>query len=140
MKGKIIGIICLSAFFAMIYSCQSDESIEYNRYYSAGVLVYQSHCQNCHGDKGQGLNSLIPPLTDTVLLKKYTNKFTCQLKNGLSGKITVAGKDFDGTMPASDLTPIEMAQVVTYVTNSFGNKQGIFTDDQVQTALNNCSK
>jgi mono/diheme cytochrome c family protein len=140
MKIKILGGICLLAFFAMIYSCQSDAAIEYSRYYSAGAIVYQSHCQNCHGDKGQGLNGLIPPLTDTALLKSYNNKLTCQLKNGLSGKINVAGKEFEGTMPATDFSPIEMAQVITYVTNSFGNKQGLFTDDQVQTALNNCGK
>jgi mono/diheme cytochrome c family protein len=140
MKIKIIGGICLLVFCAMIYSCQSDASIEYSRYYSAGVGVYQNHCQNCHGDKGQGLNGLIPPLTDTVLLKGYKNQLTCQLKNGLSGKITVGGKEFEGIMPATGLSPIDMAQVITYVTNSFGNKQGLFTDDQVQTALNNCTK
>ena len=132
MKGKIIGGICLLAFFAMIYSCQSDASIEYSRYYSAGAVVYHDHCRNCHGDKGEGLNGLIPPLTDTMLLKSNKNKLACQLKNGLSGKITVAGKAFDGTMPASDLSPIEIAQVITYVGNSFGNKQGVFTDDMVQ--------
>ena len=140
MKTTILGVICLLAFFAMIYSCQSDASIEYSRYYSAGAIVYQNHCQNCHGDKGQGLNGLIPPLTDTVLLKGYSNKLACQLKNGLSGKIYVANKEFEAIMPATDLSPIEMAQVITYVTNSFGNKQGLFTDDQVQTALNHCGK
>ncbi|WP_461452595.1 c-type cytochrome [Mucilaginibacter sp.] len=139
MKAKIIGIICLLAFFAIIYSCQNDASIEYGRYYSGGAVVYETHCLNCHGDKGQGLNALIPPITDTLLLKDR-NKLSCRLKNGISGKITVAGKEFEGAMPASGLSPIELAQVITYVTNSFGNKQGLFTDDQVQTALNNCSK
>jgi mono/diheme cytochrome c family protein len=140
MKNKIIGIICLLAFFSMIYSCQSDASIEYSRYYSAGAVVYHDHCQNCHGDKGQGLNGLIPPLTDTILLKRNKDKLACQLKNGLNGKITVTGKEFEGTMPASDLSPIDMAQVITYVTNSFGNTQGIFTDNMVQNSLKNCSK
>ena len=139
MKIRVIGIICLLAFFAMIYSCQNDASIEYGRYYSGGAVVYETHCLNCHGDKGQGLNSLIPPLTDTILLKDH-NILTCQLKNGISGQIIVGGKNYDGAMPASGLTPIEIAQVITYVTNSFGGKQGLFTDDQVQTALNNCSK
>lgn len=140
MKGKIIGIVCLLAFFAMICSCQSDSAIEYSRYYSAGAVVYHDHCRNCHGDKGEGLNGLIPPLTDTIFIKSNKNNLACQLKNGLMGKITVNGKEFDGSMPATDLSPIEMAQVITYTTNSFGNKQGIFTDDQVQNALNNCSK
>ena len=140
MKVRIVGGICLLAFFAMIYSCQSDASIEYDRYYSGGAVVYHDHCRNCHGDKGEGLNGLIPPLTDTLLLKSDKNKLACQLKYGLNGKITVNGKTFDGAMPASNLSPIEMAQVITYITNSFGNKQGIFTDDQVQNALKNCSK
>jgi len=139
MKVKIIGIVCLAVFFAIIYSCQSDASIEYSRYYSGGAVVYQNHCQSCHGDKGQGLNNLIPPLTDTLTIKDH-NQLACQLKNGISGKITVGGATFDGAMPASNLSPIEMAQVITYVTNTFGGKQGLFTGDQVQTALNNCTK
>ena len=139
MKGKIIGGICLLAFFAMIYSCQSDASIEYDRYYSGGAVVYHDHCRNCHGDKGEGLNGLIPPLTDTAFLKSNKAKLAYQLKNGLKDKITVGAKAFDGTMPASGLSPIEMAQVITYVTNSFGNKQGVVTGDEVETALKECN-
>ena len=139
MKIKIIGIICL-LLSAMIYSCQNDASIEFNRYYSSGSIVYQQHCQNCHGDKGQGLNGLIPPLTDTTYLKTYNSKLACQLKNGLNGKITISGKEFDGAMPATGLTPIEMAEVITYTTNSFGNKQGVYTEDQVQMTLTKCGE
>jgi mono/diheme cytochrome c family protein len=139
MKIKIIGVICL-LLSVMIYSCQSDASIEFNRYYSSGNVVYQQRCQNCHGDKGQGLNGLIPPLTDTIYLKTYNSKLACQLKNGLNAKITVVGKEFDGAMPPIDLTPIEIAEVITYTTNSFGNKQGGYTEDQVQTILSKCGQ
>jgi len=139
MKIKIISVICL-LLSAMIYSCQSDASIEYTRYYTAGALVYQQHCQSCHGDEGQGLNALIPPLTDTTYLKAYNSKLVCQLKNGLNGKITVSGKEFESNMPAIELTPIEMAEVITYTINSFSNKQGVYTEDQVQTALSKCNQ
>jgi mono/diheme cytochrome c family protein len=138
MKIRIIACICL-LLSALIYSCQSDGSIEFKQYYSAGSLVYQSHCQNCHGDKGEGLAALIPPLTDTSSLKRYQTKLPCIIQNGLKGKVTVAGKDFDGTMPAAGLTPIEIAQVVTYVSNSFGNKLGVVTGDDVVAALAKCN-
>ena len=137
MKTGIIICICL-LLSALIYSCQNDSSIEFKQYYSAGASVYQSHCQNCHGLKGEGLAALIPPLTDTSSLKHYKAKLPCIMQNGLKGKITVAGKDFDGTMPAAGLTPIEIAQVVTYIGNSFGNKLGVVTGDDVGVALAKC--
>jgi mono/diheme cytochrome c family protein len=133
MKTMVVGCICL-LLSALIYSCQSDGSIEFKRYYSAGSLVYQSHCQNCHGNKGEGLAGLIPPLTDTIALKNYKSKLPCIIQNGLKGKIKIAGKDFDGAMPAADLSPIEIAQVATYITNSFGNKLGVITGDDVDAA------
>jgi mono/diheme cytochrome c family protein len=138
MKIGIITCVCL-LLFALIYSCQSDDSIEFKRYFSAGSQVYQSHCQNCHGTKGEGLAALIPPLNDTSFLKSIKNKLPCIIQNGFKGKITVAGKNFDGTMPPTGLTPIEIAQVITYVGNSFGNKMGIVTDDNINTALGKCN-
>jgi mono/diheme cytochrome c family protein len=138
MKIRIIACICL-LLSALVYSCQSDGSIEFKQYYSAGNLVYQSHCQNCHGDKGEGLASLIPPLTDTSSLKRYRTKLPCIVQNGLKGKIIIAGKNFDGAMPAPGLTPIEIAQVVTYVGNSFENKLGVVTGDDVGVALSKCN-
>jgi len=137
MRIKIIACICL-LLWALIYSCQSDDSIEFKRYYSAGALVYQSHCQNCHGAKGEGLAALIPPLTDTSSLKNQKSKLPFIIQNGLKGEITVAGKDFNGSMPSAGLTPIEIAQVITYVGNSFGNKLGTVTNDDVNTALAKC--
>jgi mono/diheme cytochrome c family protein len=137
MKIKVIGGICL-LLVALVYSCQSDGSIEFRQYYTAGSLVYQSHCQNCHGAKGEGLAGLIPPLTDTLSIKARKNTLSCIVQNGLGGPLKAAGKTFDGQMPAANLSPIEVAQVLTYVTNSFGNKLGVTTDDDVNADLKKC--
>jgi mono/diheme cytochrome c family protein len=134
--GIVIGSILL--LIAVMVSCQSEQQVEYYRYYSAGAAVYQNHCQNCHGDKGQGLAALIPPLTDTAYLKTNKKYLACCLKNGLDGKITVNHIAFDGKMPATELSPIEIAQVLTYVTNSFGNKAGLMSTDDVERDLKKC--
>jgi mono/diheme cytochrome c family protein len=129
------------AFMAMLIiaaSCQNDGQIEFNRFYSNGSVVYQAHCQNCHGSKGEGLQGLIPSLTDSIYLKKNKNTLACQLNNGLKGKITILNKEFEGEMPASKLSPLEIAQVLTYVTNSFGNKLGTINTDQVNADLAKC--
>jgi mono/diheme cytochrome c family protein len=138
MRLKIItGIGLLLVILAV--ACQSDEQAEFNRYYSGGNVIYQAHCENCHGEKGEGLQALIPPLTDSVFLKNNKASLACYLKNGLKGKITVAGRDFEGSMPAAaDLSPLEIAKVLTYVTNSFGNKAGVVNVQLVQGDLGKC--
>ncbi|HVW96738.1 MAG TPA: cytochrome c [Mucilaginibacter sp.] len=138
MKIKLIGAICILVIVTII-SCQDNGQIEYNRYFSSGNAVYQEHCQNCHGVKGEGLQGLIPPLTDSVFMKKNGQRLACFLNSGLKEKITVGGKEFEGEMPASGLSPVEIAEVLTYVTNSFGNNQGTVTVEKVNADLAKCN-
>jgi len=138
MKLRFIGLICV-VLVVMIVSCQNDGQVEFNRYYSNGNAVYQVHCQNCHGAKGEGLQGLIPPLTDSIYLKTNKKILACYIKSGLKGKIIIANKTFEGEMPADDLSPLEIAQVLTYVTNSFGNKIGTVTIEQVNADLAKCN-
>ena len=132
----IIGAI--SAVIILIAACQNEESIEFRRYYSSGALVYQSHCQNCHGENGEGLSALIPPLTDSAYLRKNETELACSIKFGLKGPITIKGKTFDDAMLANDLSPIEIAQVLTYVGNSFGNKLNTINEQRIQADLAKC--
>ncbi len=137
MKLKIIAGILLLLFVLMI-SCQSDEQLEFKRYYTAGSVVYQTRCQNCHGANGEGLQGLMPPLTDPVFLKANKATLACSIKYGLKGKVTISKRPFDGQMPPNDLPPIEIANVLTYITNSFGNKMGTINSDQVAGDLGKC--
>jgi mono/diheme cytochrome c family protein len=134
--GVIISL--LLAGMALFVSCQSEDELEFNRYYSNGRVIYQNKCQNCHGAKGEGLQSLIPPLTDSVYLKINKTALACAVKYGLKGKLTISQKEFDGQMPANDATGIELAEVLTYINNSFGNKMGVVTSQQVNTDLSKC--
>jgi mono/diheme cytochrome c family protein len=137
---KLLLIACVAMLVGvMIVSCQSDEQLEFKRYYSSGKNLYQQKCQNCHGTNGEGLSSLIPPLTDTVYLKKNKARLACFVKYGIQETIiTVKGKAYEGAMPATDLAPIEVAQVLTYITNSFGNKMGIIVSEQAEKDLEGC--
>lgn len=122
----------------LIISCQSEDQLEFNRYYSSGSIIYQSKCQNCHGAKGEGLLALIPPLTDSIYLKTNKQTLACAVKYGLKGKLSISGKLFEGQMPANDLPPVAIAEVLTYITNSFGNKLGTVTTQQVNDNLSRC--
>lgn len=138
MRSAFVGVIGFMVILLFFFSCENEGGIEFKRYYSSGALVYQSHCQNCHGAKGEGLSALIPPLTDSVYIRNSRSSLPCFIQDGLKGKITVRGKEFEDAMPANDLTPQQIAQVLTYVANSFGNKLGTIDEQQVETSLEKC--
>ncbi|ADY52014.1 hypothetical protein Pedsa_1452 [Pseudopedobacter saltans DSM 12145] len=127
------------AILSIISSC-SEEEIKYKRYYSDGLTLYKDHCQSCHMQDGTGLRGIIPPLTDTTFLSKNRDKLACIVKYGLSDTIVIHGETYQTPMPAeSHLAAIDIAKILTYVTNTFGNSQGIYDVTEVEAALNkNC--
>ncbi len=132
--------ICALLFLSVFFSCQSESEIEYKRYYSIGKSVYQNQCQNCHAENGEGLGGLIPSLQKADYLSKNKSKLACMVQNGLQGLIVVNGKFYNGKMPAqTQLAPIEIAEVITYITNSFGNNQGVYGLEKVSLDLENCN-
>ena len=134
MRKYIIGFI----FLIIIYSCQSSQEIEYAKYMSNGKDIYIANCQNCHGEKGEGLGELAPPLTDTTYLKINKTDLACIIKNGANKEMIINGKKYDGKMPDFNFADIDIAQLTVYITNSFGNKQGMYTYEQVAKDLNLC--
>ena len=140
MKKKLIVIAAFAAvLLAVITSCQNGGSLNYERYYSTGAVLYQSRCQNCHGASGEGLAGLIPPLTDSVFLRVNKQNLPCFINRGLAQSITISGNTYKSQMPAQpDMAPIEVAQVLTYIGNSFNNHLGLIDNDKVTQSFKNC--
>jgi len=89
-----------------------------------GKSIYTSTCQACHQADGKGIEKAFPPLATSDYFAANPALVTKVIVNGLSGKITVNGKDFDGVMPKQTLSDAQIASVATYVLNNFGNKGG----------------
>ena len=99
---------------------------------SPGQVVYEQNCLTCHQANGSGVPNLNPPLrgTDWVLGDK-TRLINVVLK-GLQGQ-EVEGDAYDNAMPAHDfLTDTQIADVLTYIRSSFGNKADAITADEVK--------
>ena len=75
MRKYLINSIFLLAILAIIVSCQSQQQIDLQNYMSNGKDIYKARCQNCHGENGEGLGQLAPPLTDSVFLKSNKTTF-----------------------------------------------------------------
>lgn len=139
MRRYITGSLFLFSMGLIVFSCQDAARVKQDVYYVNGRDLYLKHCQNCHGTNGEGLGALTPPLTDTLFLKQNRQKLACFIKNGINEPITVGGQKYEGTMPDfAALHHIDIAQLLVYIGNSFGNKQGMYTQEEVAAALKNC--
>lgn len=93
----------------------------------APAELYQQNCGACHQKNGQGLKGVFPPLAGSDYFKEDKSKLMDVTLNGLQGAITVNGVDYNNIMPAmSYLTDDELASILTYVVNSWGNPGGEF--------------
>jgi|SRR5687768_3152670 len=89
-----------------------------NYYLVRGKKSYEKHCANCHGQKGEGLQLLIPPLTDPTWMNN--DSIVCIIRGGLDGPIQVNGQTYSGRMTGNlKIEEDEIADLVSYIRHEF---------------------
>lgn len=96
-----------------------------------GKKIYMQACFACHQANGEGVANAFPPLAKADYLNADENRAIDVLLHGLSGEITVNGKKYNSIMPSQQLSDSEVAAVLTYVYNSWGNKGSEITPEMV---------
>jgi nitrite reductase (NO-forming) len=98
----------------------------------AGEVLFKGTCSACHQDKGQGIPGVFPPLAGSDYLVADKKRAIGVVLNGLTGKVTVNGTDYNSVMPPmSQLSNDEIAHILTYVTNEWGNSGPAVTPAEV---------
>ena len=106
-----------------------------------GQAVFAGTCSICHQLDGKGLEHVFPPLAGSDYLMADKERAIETVLKGLSGPITVNGKDYNSVMPPlENLTDHEIADVLTYVRNSFGNTGGDVVKDAEVAAVRKALK
>ena len=99
----------------------------------AGEKIYTAHCRGCHFGDGNGDGVRFPPLNDSEWVTGSRRRLIEIVINGLEGPITVKGKPYDEIMPPNTiLTDKEIALLLTYVRQKFGNGTGGVVTEEVQ--------
>ncbi|MCM8532172.1 MAG: PQQ-dependent sugar dehydrogenase [Lentisphaeraceae bacterium] len=94
--------------------------------------IYQTSCKNCHGEEGQGIFPAIPPLKNSDFFKNNPVKAMKAVLEGLSGKITVNGHEYNAVMPAVPLDDENVAKVLNYVSTKFNGLKASLTAEDVR--------
>jgi nitrite reductase (NO-forming) len=98
----------------------------------AGKALFMGTCSVCHQAEGQGIPAVFPPLAKSDYLNADAKRAIGTILNGLSGKLTVNGAEYNSVMPPmSQLNDDEVANILTYVLNSWGNNGSQVTASQV---------
>jgi mono/diheme cytochrome c family protein len=102
-----------------------------------GKIVYTGTCLACHQADGLGVQRMNPPLVKTKWVLGDKKALAKIVLNGLKGgEIVIDGDDFHNPMPpqGGQLTDQQIADALTYVRNSFGNKASAVTVADVKAA------
>jgi len=105
-----------------------------------GKEVYTMYCQSCHMENGEGMQGVNPPVAKTDYVKDIQKNIRIVL-NGQTGQITVNEKQYNAMMTSlSYLDDKQIADVLNYIRNSWGNKYPIVTESQVKEERDKPSK
>jgi ubiquinol-cytochrome c reductase cytochrome b subunit len=98
-----------------------------------GAAQYTNNCAGCHGAAGTGQPSVFPPLANNPVVTGPAGAVITIVNGGLTTPITVNGVKYSGAMPAwkGNMTPAQIADVITYIRSAWGNKASAVTTAEV---------
>jgi nitrite reductase (NO-forming) len=100
----------------------------------AGQALFAGTCSVCHQANGAGLPGVFPPLAKSDYLAADKARAVRTVLHGLSGKVTVNGSEYNSVMPPmNQLNDDEVANILTYVLNSWGNPGGRISTEDVKS-------
>ncbi len=98
----------------------------------SGKQIYAQTCFACHQANGEGIPNAFPPLAKSDYLNEDVNRAIDIILNGKTGEITVNGEVYNSVMTKQSISEEEIADVLTYVYNSWGNNKTNVTTAQVK--------
>ena len=130
----IMAISCFTIAFAQTKTKPVNQTDAYKR----GKEVYRKVCLTCHMEDGGGVPRLNPPLIKTTYVSGDKKKLIFIVLNGMTDRIPIDDEYYSNNMAShKDISDQQIADVLTYIRNSFGNKASIVTIAEVKAVRSN---
>jgi len=131
-------ILIAFSFWLLVIGCTPKDP-KFQQYYIEGEQLYLANCGNCHHKDGKGLGLVYPPLAPSDFMDENFDAVICMIKNGRKGEMIVNGKTFNQPMPGvPKLTELEIAEIATYIYNTWGHERGFVEVHQIDKSLQAC--
>jgi mono/diheme cytochrome c family protein len=133
----LVGLLALgSAYYILRVNASTDTGY--------GAAIFSARCAACHQATGAGLPGVFPPLAGSNWVNGHDTTVIQIVLHGVQGSLTVNGGKYNGTMPTfgAQLSDADIAAVLSYVRNHWGNKAGdvsaqLVTAQRAATAQHN---
>ncbi len=100
---------------------------------AGGEKIFSVYCATCHQKDGKGASGRFPPLTGTDWVTGDKKRLIGIVLNGMQGSIVVNGETYINAMPQHGfLSDDEIANVLTYIRQNFGNRASEVKPDEVR--------
>ena len=140
MKNNILLAFVSLIFLSLIIggsSCKNvskeEQELVFKQSIKRGKMIYADMCKVCHLPSGEGKVKIYPPLAKSDYLMENREASIRAVKYGMKGKITVNGIRYNKRMSKPGLDNDEVADVMNYITNSWGNKNDkMITEKEVE--------
>lgn len=130
--------VTMGLLFLTAVGCGKGDP-RFQQYFIEGEQLYKKNCSNCHQVNGKGLGLVYPPLAPSDFMDKNFEAVICLMKKGGKGEMVVNGKNFNKPMPGIPLlTELEIAEIATYIYNSWGHEKGLIEVKDVNRILQPC--
>jgi len=128
MKKITISLFFITSLTIFLFAQTSKPSVE------NGKKLYEQYCLTCHQADGSGVPKMNPPLIKTSYVSGDKKKLVQWVLRGSTESIPIDGKTYSNNMPPQDyLKDEEIADILTYVRSSFGNKASAITATEVKS-------
>jgi len=133
IKRVVLALLGLGVAVAALFLIPGGGSV--NR----GKVVYTEYCANCHGDNGEGIRGLVPPMNHPYMLDPQ--RIICAIRYGKRGEIQLGDRVYSGWMlPFVELEEDAMADIINYVHAMWGGEDAVgISVPEVSSLLDQCA-
>ena len=135
MVRKGLFFLCIPLIGLTIAQPKKKVPITQTIVYKQGKEVYKKVCLSCHMEDGGGVPRLNPPLIKTSYVLGDKQPLISIVLKGMKERVAIDDEHFSNNMAShAYLSDVEIAAVLTYIRNSFGNKASVVTPAEVKQA------
>lgn len=139
MKSKLlrtvmiaVPVACVVFFLYMTFF--------HSAYDHPGRYVYMDHCASCHGEKGEGILKLVPPLADADIAKAQYDSLPCWILSGMSRPMMVNGQMYDQPMYPTVLSEVEMTNLLNYLATEVVHADKQYKAEKIAKMMSSCAR